>query len=1137
MFAELGEHVLESRPFIPDQAGLRVRENFVTDASPQVRLEQLRASLQVLEAQRTLLGDAIDPALSAVRAQIAALEAELMPPTSVEERRIVTVLFSDIVGSTALAENMDAEDWRTIVNDVHSIVGYAVQKYGGTILQYQGDGVVAMFGIPTAHELDPENAIRAALEMQSELAQRTAQPRIQMRVGLHTGLVVLGSIGSDVKQEYAAFGDPMNLAARLQAAAPTGGVLISHDTYRYVRGVFDLAPQAPIMVKGKSAPIQTYIVQRARPRPFRTVTRGVAGIEIQTIGREGELHKIQAAFETVCRDHAVRWVQIIGEPGVGKSRLLSDARDALDLRPERFRWLRARAFQGDEKHAFMLVRRMWFDRFQVTEDAPLVEAERQWLDQFAALRGPDQEEAAQALGLLVGLPFHNSPHTTTLRHDPVQLKGRAYVVSRELLAAMQATLPVVILLEDVHWADPSSWDYLARLLLEETAPDQHGVLIISTARPEWSPPPALLKHAGYSPINLAPLTEAICRTLVLTLLQRVEQVPEAIVQLIVQRSEGVPYFVEEIINWFLDHGIINTGGKYWTLDVQRWRDMPLPTTLQHLLLTRLSALTESERTLLQYGSIFGRNLWEGGLAAFGLPDCALTLKRLQPRGFVDAQPESSLAGEKEWSFHHNLLQAVAYESLLKRIRRELHKAAAVWLEDQAQQAGRLDEFVGILADHLDRAGDQSGAADWYLRAGARSHFQGALVEARSSYERVLELVPPSDHARRWQAWLGRNDAVSRLGDRAAHQQSVEALLELAQYLGAAQLAEAHTRHAVLLDFAGDYPAALTEYHRALANAQQSQSHSLEARLLGMMIICQSRLGDAASAATTAQLAIDRLHQVDQSDSIKLLMNLAIYYFESGDLARAAQMYQDQAAIAQQLGDRNNQATALANLGYATLCLGMYEVGREALEESLRLYEAFGARREMAYARLNLALIFWRTDDLPAARNLLRVVQSDLATVKDRLAEAFALLYSAIVLERAGETLEARSQFEAARAIFSRAGTRANAADALTGLVRCTLTLHDLEALQTHLAELWDYLHAYGTHGMEFPLRAHLACVEAYATVGDSGTASQAVEAGYHELMLRAEKISNREWRQSFLDIVPEHRALIDLWRQSAPTAR
>ncbi len=182
-------------------------------------------------------------------------------------------------------------------------------------------------------------------------------------------------------------------------------------------------------------------------------------------GARQELKTLCAAFQAAQADHNVAWVQIIGEPGIGKSRLLSDARDALDLLPDRFRWLRARAFQGDEKQAFSLVRRMWFDLFQIAEDAPLPEAEARWLDQFLALRGADQAEAAHALGLLVGLPFSASPHIGALRHDPAQVKGRAYVVSAELLAAMRAEQPIIVLLEDLHWADSSSWDYLTQLLL------------------------------------------------------------------------------------------------------------------------------------------------------------------------------------------------------------------------------------------------------------------------------------------------------------------------------------------------------------------------------------------------------------------------------------------------------------------------------------------------------------------------------------------------------------------------------------------------------------------------------------------------------------------------------------------------
>jgi class 3 adenylate cyclase/predicted ATPase len=1105
----------------------------VTDVPAQTQLEQLRASLQVLETQRELLGDAIEPALRAVRTQIAALEAEVMPPTSSEERHIVTILFSDIVGSTALAENMDAEDWRTIVNSVHTIVGHAIQKYGGTVMQYQGDGVIAIFGIPAPHELDPENAIRAALEMQIGLAQLETQPRIQMRVGLHTGLVLLGSIGSDVKREYSAFGDPVNLAARLQTAAPVGGVLISHDTYRYVRGVFDLTPQPPLKVKGKSEPIQTYVVQRARPRPFRTVTRGVAGMEIQTIGREAELQTIMSAFEAACADRSVKWVQIIGEAGIGKSRLLSDARDALDLRPERFHWLRARAFQGDEKHAFMLVRRLWFDRFQIAEDAPLAEAEARWLDQFASLRGPDQVEAAQALGLLLGLPFKQSPYLSALRRDPTQIKGRANVVSRELLAAMRAEVPIVVLLEDMHWADSSSWEYLVRLLLEETPASQHGVLVISTSRREWNPPAELLKAGGYLPIDLLPLNEPACRHLASDLLRRVDHVPDSVVQLIVQHSDGVPYFVEEIVNWFLDHGIINTDSEPWQFDAARFREVPLPTTLQHLLLTRLSALSEPERVTLQYGSIFGRNLWEGGLAALGLPDCAPALRRLQPRGFVEAQPESSLAGEKEWSFHHSLLQQAAYESVLKRVRRQLHQAAADWLESQARQAGRLDEFVGILADHLDRAGDNLRAADWYLRAGERAQFQGAYQEARVSYERVLELVPPSDHARRWQAWLGRNDMVDALGDRPAHQQSTEALLELAQFLGPAYLAEAHYRKALLHDRRGDYPVALEEFATSLSNARLSQSTGLEIRLLGMMVICQGRVGDTAGADLTTQQALNLIHVVPEVDAAKALISLAAYYVESGDLARAAQLHQDQIALYQRLADRGGRATTLQNLGYNYLCLGLYADARAATEEALELLGKFGDKRRMAYAQLNLGMICWRIHESEAALQVLKTAQQTLVALDDRFAQAAALFYLALVLEEGAVVAEARQNYEEARHIYLASGARSNAADAQAGLIRCALQECDLDAVRLHAAELWNTLRLKGTLNMELPLRAHLTCVQAFSALNEMDKAHKAIQAGYEELIARSEKISRLEWGRSYLFNIPEHRAIIELWEQIA----
>ena len=441
-----------------------------------------------------------------------------------------------------------------------------------------------------------------------------------------------------------------------------------------------------------------------------------------------------------------------------------------------------------------------------------------------------------------------------------------------------------------------------------------------------------------------------------------------------------------------------------------------------------------------------------------------------------------------------------------------------------------------LADHLDRAGDNSAAADRYLRAGSRAWSQGAYLEARSFFERVLELVPPSDHLRRWQAWLGRNDAVAALGDPPAHQQSTEALLELAPHLGPAYLAEAHYRKALLHERRGDYTAALQEFTISLLNTRASHATALEIRLLSMMLICQGRVGDTAGAQATAQQAQNLIGAVPESDAARAMSNLAVYYVEAGDLARAAQLLQDQIALYRRLNDRGSQANPLLNLGYNYLCLGLYEEARAATEEALSLLRSFGAQREMAYAQLNLGMIHWRNDQFPAALQILKTAQQTLAGLDDRFGQAAALCYLALILEDSAAPLEARHNYEAARHIHLASGARGAAADALAGLTRCAWQLNDEEATRHYATELWNYLRLKGTPGMELPLRAYLTCAQVFSALGEDDTARQATEAGYQELITRSEKISRLEWGRSYLANIPEHRALIELWEPIAPTA-
>ena len=583
------------------------------DLAEEIR--QLNISIEGLEAQRGNLGDdVVAPALKSLYEKKASLEAaagEGSSPGPSDERRLVTILFGDLVGSTGFANELDPDIWRQVIATLHTMAGEVVDSHGGQVLQYLGDGFLALFGLELVSEFDPENAIRCGLEIQERVATDLVLPAqgdqaIRLRIGIHTGLVVVGELGSEAHKELTATGDAMNLAARLEAAAPPGGILISAETYRQVRGVFDLTPQPPLELKGQKVPVRSFLVRRARPRPFRVVSRGVMGVESRLIGRDSELAHLRLTAQKVFDGKESIWVQMIGQAGVGKSRLIEEVREWLDLSPVQFWLFKARAFHGDDYSPFSLIRRLWFDRFQIAEDLTLERAERKWVAQFQELSGTDEAEPAHALGLLVGLPFQDSPHIGAMREDPAQIKGRAQVVSQALFSRLRAVNPVVVLLEDLHFADLSSLEYLQDLFSNNGKTDQ-GIFVLATARPGWMNPIEI-----GDVLEISPLNEEDSLTLVFELLRNVQNVPQDVLEMIVERSEGIPYYAEEMTNWFLDQGIIDKSQDPWQFIPERLKNTPLPTTLQHLLLTRLSTLPEAERTTLQRGSVFGKIFWTGG---------------------------------------------------------------------------------------------------------------------------------------------------------------------------------------------------------------------------------------------------------------------------------------------------------------------------------------------------------------------------------------------------------------------------------------------------------------------------------------------------------------------------------------------
>lgn len=1105
--------------------------------SVQAQLDKLTQTIAVLEAQRATLGEAtVENVLEVLREKLAGLQAQLQaPPAPFEERRLITILFTDIVGSTALAEKLDPEEWRQTIAALHATVGNLVAQHQGHVAQYLGDGLLAFFGAEQASERDPENAIRAALAASSALPQLPVAHPIQIRVGIHTGLVVTGELGADSHKEFTATGDAMNLAACLQSAAPPGGVLVSHDTYRYVRGVFDVTPQPPLTVKGKSEPLQTYLVRRAKPRPFRSVTRGVAGVETRTIGRETEIQRLQEAYlEALGQRHMV-WTQLVGEPGIGKSRLVEDLSEWLELRPETFRFLRARAFAGEAAQPFALVRRLWLDRFRIAEDAPLAQAEAKWVREYQELAGSEAVEPAHALGLLVGLPFVDSPHVAGMRNDPTQTRGRAFVVSRELLKQMRLATPVVLLLEDLQWADDSSWEWLNEVVLQaREEPDAaQGVFILGSARPEWMPPAALTNHAQYRRVDLAPLGPSASRALAQELLQRVAGAPEAVVELLAERSEGVPYYAEEMVNWFVDRGIIDTTDEPWQFVTTRLKESPLPATLQHLLLSRLSCLSEAERACLQRAAIFGRHFWTGGVQALGGRESETVFGHLQPRGFVVAQPESSLEGEQEWSFYHTLLREVTYESVLKRERAALHRAAAGWLEEQARQAGRLDEFAGLLGEHREKAGELLSAADWYLQAAARGMKQGAVREARRLYARALDLLPPIERERRWRGLLGHNRACSTLMEMEEFGAGAKRLVALSRELDDdGRLAEALFQERDYESARGHAREALRAMEEGLAAARRARDPRLELRGLMYVSVHRTVQGEHQAALVTAAQAVARARELGDEETLAEVLDKAAYcYGQAGDYERALQLNRESGEVYHRLGNRLQEGRLLHGLGANYLWLGLYKQARTAIEQAVERSEQVGARRLHAYNLVNLAEVHWFRGDYRTARRLLEQALDEEAALNQPRVRAIDLTELGLVLESLGDIAGATRRFTEARQVAQDAHYVYIEAEAAAGLARGVLEQGQLTEARELATEAWNYLREKGPAGMEHAMLAYARCAEVMDALGEPEQVRLIVEAGYRELMQRAGKIRSEAWRQSFLENDPFNRAMVDWWER------
>jgi class 3 adenylate cyclase/tetratricopeptide (TPR) repeat protein len=1089
-------------------------------------VQQIESSIAALQSQRALLGDeVVDTATAALRGELATLQAE-QPALADQHLSLVSVLFLDIVGSTALSRSLDPEDIQAVLDGALAAFTTVVDQHGGRVLQYAGDSVLAVFGADEVHEDDAERAVLAGLALLRQgqlqaLLLKSRHPELDLgvRVGISSGRVLLGG-GVDGASTIR--GNTVNIAARMEQAAPPGALRISQETWRLVRGLFVVAEQPPLLIKGRDEPLQTYLVHSAIESPASASRRGVQGVRVPLLGRDDELALLQQAFADVASGRTGQLsVTVVADAGLGKSRLF----DELDLWWQHHHaglsLLIAQAAEGRRGQSYGLMRELFMRHLGLDARDVTGDLRTAWLQAVQPVLG-DRSSAA-VLGHLLGLNFSDETEVHALRNDARALRDRAFFHAFQWLTQIAlAAPPLVLALDDIHWADDGSLDFLEEL---QRAHAQLPLLLLSLARPlllerrpQWCSSGDRARR-----INLAPLGALASQTLSKALLQHLPEVPAHLAQLVAQGAEGNPFFMEELVNMLIDQGAIEVQGDRWTLAPNRLMALQLPTTLEGVLQARLSALPQDRRRALQLASVVGTVFWDQALQELDVAAVS-ALGELANRELIQPRQDSRLAGSSEYEFRHHTVHRVAYDNLLKRVRAVAHGLLARWLDKQPAAPALQDQ----IAEHFERAGDTALACAAWTRAAQAAQLRFANADALGHAARAWELTSDNDITARLAITLVRVRVLEHLADRPPFESAVLQLQQLAEGLGdAGWRSEAASWGARFEYHGGDAQAALRWAEQAVALAPAGDLER-SARAHSQVFFALARLGRQERAREAFLVSLRAAQQAGHAILEATIVNEeGNQAHRRGDVASAILHWQQALAVHRQEGHLANAGGTLCNLAFAALSIGDFEAAKLQFEQARELSERVGARHTVGVIDINLGLAWLNLGQAEHAQRCATQALAQSRSSGDRWAEAAALrvLGRAELLLGLGQAAQAR--FVASRELFDELKLGHLALEAVAALVDEALARGDVPAAAQHAQDIHLRQQAgAGIEGTDEPMRILLAQWRAWVAASDPRAPAALLQA-QQELLRRADRLTDPEQRQRFMQGVTAHRDILN----------
>jgi class 3 adenylate cyclase/tetratricopeptide (TPR) repeat protein len=860
------------------------------------------------------------------------------PEPLAEERKLITVLFCDIVGSTAAAEKLDPEDVRARLAPYYARLRRELERYGGTVEKFIGDAVVALFGAPVAHEDDPERAVRAALAICEAINDLNAADEwldLKVRIGVNTGeaLVVVGARSSE--GEGMASGDVMNTTARLQSAAPINGVLAGEETYLATREAIDYSEAEPIAAKGKAEPVRVWEVVGVREREqSRTPLTPL-------IGRDTELDRLLARWNETLLEQRPSLFGVVGTPGIGKSRLLAEFADRI-RQGGSVHW--GRCLSYGEGITYWPVTELVKSAAGILQ-SDVRETVARKLDLFLeGLPTNDADElrtVAAALSNVIGIPM--TPRGTYEAGEIAQ--GELHWGIRRAAQLLALDRPTVLVFEDLHWAEPTLIELLEHIVGERThAP----LLIIWTARPEFlHAQREFAVRAGERRIELEVLPAEAGTQLLGELIGDSSLAETQLAEALIENAGGNPLFLEETVRMLKDQGM---------LQATRWHEagalekLPVPTNLQGLISSRLDSLAHGDKQLAHDASVVGAVFWAGAVAHLGATDGMVVrdpqqgLQTLARQDFIRPNPTSSVVGEHEYAFKHILIRDVAYGQVPKGRRVVLHVRFSDWVTIMPSAS---DEFVEIVAWHLEQACRLSrevarspidppflAAAGALANAAGRAERREGLREAFRYYTRALDVLGDEYPERQLELRLRRSDIMMMLGEL---KEACDELVEVAELASSTGNAQVECEALLLLGDIDQRQGRAAEAHRRLAAAKTLAEQAgipylriKVAFVLGALLADFDGRYDGAIEGLRSAIAISK--EVDERPlTTEGHLRLAAIFINRGELAAAEEELRRCLELASELGSHRVEAEATSWLGMV-----VYQRGEIAEGERLCL---------------------------------------------------------------------------------------------------------------------------------------------------------------------------------------------------------